>query len=90
VKNYVEEWYSESEESSKRSTFMAVMFYLAFLAVYSVFWLLWGDVLLFVQGVSIATLGIVVSILSMRSQAKKRREVAEVLRAAAWMFNVKG
>jgi len=88
VKSYVEEWYRKSEEASKRSTFMAIMFYLAFLAVYAVLWLLQRDILLFVQGVSIITSLTLVNILSTRSQAKKRREVVEVLRAAAWMFNV--
>jgi len=88
VKSYVEEWYRKSEEASKRYTFMVIMFYLTFLAVYAVLWLLQKDILLFVQGTSITALGIVVSILSMHSQAKKRREVVEVLRATAWMFNV--
>jgi len=88
VKNYVEEWYRKSEENSKRSTFMAIMFYLAFLAVYAILWLLQRNILLFVQGASFAALGILANTLSKRYEAKKRREVVEVLRAAAWMFNV--
>jgi len=88
VKNYVEEWYRKSEEASKRYTFMAIMFYLAFLAVYAILWLLQRDILLFVQGTSIITSLTLVNVLSTRSQAKKRREVVEVLRAATWMFNV--
>jgi len=88
AKDYVEEWYRKSEENSKRSGFVALMLYLAFLAVNTVFWLLWRNDLLIIQGVAFAVSGIAANILSKRSEAKKRREVAEVLRAAAWMFNV--
>jgi len=88
VKNYVEEWYRKSKENSKRSGFAAIMFYLAFLVVYTVLWLLWRNDLLIIQGAAFTASGILANILSKRSEAKKRREVAEVLRAAAWMFNV--
>jgi len=46
--NYVEEWYRKSEENSKRSRFAAIMLYLAFFAVYSIFWLLWRNDLLII------------------------------------------
>jgi len=88
ARDYIEEWLRKSEEDSKHSGFVSIMFYLAFLSVNAVFWLLWRNDLLIIQGVAFAASGIATNLLSKRSEAKRRRKVAEVLRAVAWMFNV--
>jgi len=88
VRDYIEEWLRKSEEDSKHPGFVSTTLYLAFLVVNTVFGLLWRNDWLIIQGVAFAASGIVANLLSKRSEAKRRRKVAEVLRAVAWMFNV--